>query len=394
LGWKIPKEFKLNEVWVADSSGKRIIDSQNHSYHALLYGQPFHGELDRDDLLKHIETHTLPDAIPLRQAYFREKWGLCASQRQVATLAPGRYTVHIDTELYDGHLRIGEAYLPGETETEILINTYLCHPHGANDNLSSVVVAVELFRMLSKLRKRRFSYRLALWPESIGPITYISAYPERIKKTIGGHSLMMCGDAMPIGFTGTFLGDTLFDRAAQHALRINGLPAAPMKYSRWTGGSDAMHFDCVGMRLPFVTWSRGGPILDRYPAYHSSADDLTLVRPQFLADTLKVIWDALKIVERAAVYRGKYVVDPFLSKYGLYPFQHGAGGGKHGNQIARAYFELMGSVDGTLDLLQIAEKYEMSIFSFDEPVQALLGAGLIERIEQNNDTGSRRKRQC
>lgn len=381
LGWKIPKEFRPKEAWVEDSNGNRVIDSANDSYHILLYSQPFDGIVDREELLRHIETHThLEGAIPLRQTYYRERWGLCASQQQVDALPPGDYHVHIDVEHVEGSLRIGEAFLPGDTDQEILLNTYLCHPKGANDNLSSVVIAVELFRMLSRLPRRRYSYRLALWPESIGAITYIANYPDRIERTIGGYSFMMCGDAAPLNITGTFQGSSIFDRAASHALRHNGWSDKPFEYTRWTGGSDAMHFDAVGLRLPFCTFTRGGPRLDIYPAYHSSADDLTLVRPKYLFETLKVAWDAVMAVERAVTYRGNYTVDPFLSKYDIFPYHHGAGDGKHGNLIARAYFELMGSVDGTLDLLSIADKYGMPITAFDEPVEKFLEKALISEI--------------
>lgn len=380
LGWRIPKEFVPKAAWVEDSQGRRVFDFEHESYHMLLYSQPFDGEVSLAELLEHIETHShLEGAVPLRQTYYRDRWGLCASKKQVADLKPGKYRVHIDTALTDGHLRIGECYLPGESDQEVLINTYLCHPKGANDNLSSVVVAVEVFRMLAALPRRRYSYRLALWPESIGAITYIAKHGDRLAKTIGGYSLMMVGDAAPVAFTGTFRGNSLFDRAARHALRHNGWPDAPLPYSRWKGGSDAMHFDSAGLRMPFCTWQRGGPELSVYPAYHSSDDDLTLVRPENLFETLCVVWDALMAVERANTYQANYTVDPFLTKHGIFPFQHGAGDGKHGNDVARAYFELMGALDGTQDLLAIADHYGMPVHLFDEPVQKLLEKGLIKK---------------
>jgi len=381
LGWKIPKEFHVRSAWVEDERGQRIIDYDKESYHVVVYSQPFDGTVDLPTLLEHVETHTeLEDAVPLRQSYYRERWGLCASRKLVESLKPGKYRVHIDTVLRDGHLRIGEAYLPGESDDEILINTYLCHPKGANDNLSSVVVAVELFRMLAALPRRRFSYRLALWPESIGAITYIASYPERLRKTIGGYALMIAGDVAPVSFSGSFEGTSLLDRAARHALRQLGWPDQPWPYSRWTGASDANHFDSVGLRLPVCTWQRGGPRLKVYSAYHSSADDLTRVRPEYLFETLEVAWAALMAVERSVTYKANYVIDPHLTSHGIFPFQHGAGDGKHGNQIARAYFEVMGSLDGTRDLLSIADRYDMPIWVFDEPIEKLLAKGLIARM--------------
>jgi len=110
-----------------------------------------------------------------------------------------------------------------------------------------------------------------------------------------------------------------------------------------------------------------------------------MLSEQQLLETLKCVWDALLVVEKAQTYKTESLVDPFLSEHGIFPFQHGAGGGKHGNLIARAYFELMGAADGSMDLLAIADKYDMDISLFDEPVEKFLEAGLIKAVEPEND---------
>lgn len=113
--WVIPKEFKVNSSYVINPEGNRISDFNECYYHVYEYSQPFHGEMNRDELIKHISTHhILLDAVPLRVTYYREKWRLCATQEQVAALPKGRYEVHIDTEHFNGALRIGEYYLPGK----------------------------------------------------------------------------------------------------------------------------------------------------------------------------------------------------------------------------------------------------------------------------------------
>ena len=141
--WIIPNEFKVNEAWVEHEDGERVLDFADCNYHIWNHSQPFDGWMDRSELVEHIATMPeLPDAVPLRVHYYRKGWGLAASENQVKALRPGRYHVHIDTEHFDGHLRIGEHYLPGESNEEIMITSYLCHPMGANDNLSGVVVSV------------------------------------------------------------------------------------------------------------------------------------------------------------------------------------------------------------------------------------------------------------
>jgi len=379
LGWTIPPEFKVNAAWVEDPSGKRVIDFTEHPYSVWIYSQPFDGVVEYDELIQHLATLPyLPDAIPLRQSYYRNNWGVCTTHDRFQTFEKGRYRVHIDTELSAGYLRIGEAFLKGGTNQEILLNSYLCHPYGANDNLSGVVVAIELFKMLKQLPRRRFSYRLALWPESIGPITYISEYPERVKNTIGGFQFGICGDSAPIRLDETFFGNSIFDRAVRHAMKVLNLPVRSRPFSHFDGSSDAAHFNSVGLRIPMAMIARGGPTPQGYLQYHSSADDMSIISPQNLRETLDVVWTALMAIERNEIPEATYTVTPFLSRYGIFPYHHGSGSGAHGNMIAKAYFELIHAADGKQDLLAIADRFDLPIFAFDEPVSEFRRVGLLK----------------
>lgn len=377
--WIIPKEFKVNEAYVEGPDGKRYFDFRDCSYHVSLYSQSFHGELDREELLKHIATRPmLPDAVPLTNTYYRPQWGLAASEREVQALPPGRYKVHIDTELSDGFLRIGEYYIPGDTHREIMVTCYLCHPMGANDNLSGVVISTELFKLLAQLPRRRYSYRLTIWPETIGSITYIANYPSRIQNVVGGFVVTCGGDSGAFTYKRSHHGNHLIDRAAIHALRHSGYPFKIVPY-RHDLGSDECQFNAIGLRLPFGSIMRS--MYGEFPAYHSSADDLSFVRPQFLFESLQVYWKTLMTLERAITYRGKFTVDPFLTAHGIYPWDQGSGAGEVGNAIARAYYHLMGGVDGQSDLLEIADRANEPITVFDRAVADFLRSGLMEEAK-------------
>ena len=94
-----------------------------------------------------------PDWIPYLTSYYKENWGFCITHKEYETLvkddAGGEgkerdYEVVIDSELKDGNLTYGELLVKGQSEEEVLISTYLCHPSLCNDNLSGVVLATEL----------------------------------------------------------------------------------------------------------------------------------------------------------------------------------------------------------------------------------------------------------
>lgn len=381
LDWTIPQEFKVNEAWVEDPDGNRIIDFADHPYAVWIYSRPFEGEVDKDELLQHLTTDpNQPDAIPMRQSYYRDAWGLSCPDNLLQRLKPGRYKVKIDTELYDGKLRIGEMYLPGEVEEEILISSYLCHPLGANDNLSGVVVAVELFRLLQSLPKRRYSYRLALWPETIGAMTYIDKYPDRIAKTIGGYQFGICGDDNPVSIDRTKVDGTIIDRAFHHAMGLVSGDVVTRPFNIY--GTDACHFNSIGVDVPIANISRAGSRPGGYIEYHSSADDLSLVKADKLFETLMTAWVALMTIERTQVYQGTYTASPFMSRHGVYPYQHGAGVGGRASVIGDAYYAIIPHADGAQDLLEIAERCEMPIFAFDECVSEFLRVGLLKEVEQ------------
>ncbi|MEP0339086.1 MAG: DUF4910 domain-containing protein [Alphaproteobacteria bacterium] len=376
LDWTIPQEFKVNAAWVEDPDGNRIIDFAEHPYAVWIYSRPFEGEVDRDELLQHVTTDpNLPDVFPMRQSYYRDAWGFSCPHNRLQRMKPGRYKVKIDTELYDGVLRIGEMYLPGEVEEEILISSYLCHPLGANDNLSGVVVAVELFRLLQKLPKRHYSYRLALWPETIGAMTYIAKYPDRIAKTVGGYQFGICGDDKPVGIDRTKADGTIIDRAFHHAMKLVTGEIVSRPFNIY--GTDACHFNSIGVDVPTANISRAGSRPGGYAEYHSSADDLSLVSADNLFETLLTGWVALMTIERTHVYRGTYTASPFMSRHGVYPYQHGAGVGGRASIIGDAYYAIIPHADGKQDLLEIAERCEMPIFAFNECVEQFLKAGLL-----------------
>lgn len=66
MGWTIPKESIVNEAWVKDPTGARIIDFAAHPYHLWIHSQPFSGEVSRGTMLEHSVAGSDKHGIPLR----------------------------------------------------------------------------------------------------------------------------------------------------------------------------------------------------------------------------------------------------------------------------------------------------------------------------------------
>ena len=84
--------------------------------------------------------------------------------------------VLVDTTLKPGSLSYGECVLPGESDSEVLLSTHVCHPSMANDNLSGIALLAELGRILSTVR-HRYTYRLLFIPGTIGALTWLARGP-------------------------------------------------------------------------------------------------------------------------------------------------------------------------------------------------------------------------
>ena len=81
-----------------------------------------------------------------------------------------------------------------ESQKEIFISTYICHPSMANNELSGPMLAILIANYFSK-KKNNFPIRLILIPETIGSIAYLSKNLDKLKKNvIFGLNLSCVGD--------------------------------------------------------------------------------------------------------------------------------------------------------------------------------------------------------
>ena len=300
---------------------------------------------------------------------------MSASQLEVDNLPEDIYKVNIDVENIDSNLEIGIAKIKGKSKKTILVSSYLCHPHGANDNLSGVVVTMELLKLLRKFKNLEYSYIFAIWPETIGAIAFIHKYMKKLKDIVGGFSCMIVGDKSPFFYKKSIFGDSLIDRSFSHALKYSKEKYKVVNY--FSEGSCERQFNSPGIRKPYGLISRG---FTRFSEYHTSLDNLDLVNKKNLLETLKVCCSTIEVLERNFCYRPNYTCEPFMTKYGIYPHDLGAGDGEAINRSALAYYDLINFTDEKVDLLEIAEKLNIPIKNFDRAITDFKKVGLIKKI--------------
>jgi aminopeptidase-like protein len=369
--WTVPNEWSVTQAYVLDANGRRVVDFEAHNLHLVGYSVPFRGKLPLEELQKHLfSLPDQPDAIPYVTSYYKPFWGFCMRHRDRERLTPGTYDVVVDTRLEPGVLNYAEAILPGRSQEEVLISSYVCHPSMANNELSGPVVATALLRWLAARKDRRLTYRVVLIPETIGSLTYLSMHHEHMRRhTIAGFNLTCVGDERAVSFLPSRLGGTLADRVALHVLKHAAPSFTP--YSFLERGSDERQYCSPGIDLPVVSIMRSK--YHTYPEYHTSLDDLTLITPAGLQKTFDLHTQCLEALEANVTYTAACLGEPQLGKRGLYPTISQTGGAA----AAQLLLDVFTYCDGQHDLIAIAEIVKRPVLEIIPIAQRLAEHGLI-----------------
>ena len=363
--WTLPREWNIRGATLTGPGGERIADFADSNLHVLGYSVPVNGTFSLEELRPHLFTDPeRPEVIPYRTSYHNENWGFCLPHSRYEQLAEGDYEAVIDSTLEDGHVVYAERLLPGESEDEVLVSTYVCHPSLANDNLSGVVLAATLAKHLADQSLRR-SYRFLFGPATIGPLTWLSRNEERLPRITAGLVASCVGDPGPFTYKRSRRGNAEIDRAVAAVLGDDG---AVEDFSPL--GTDERQFCSPGFDLPVGVLSRTPT--DRFPGYHSSADDLDFVRPGPLGESFSRYLDVIEVLERNRAYRNLSPKgEPQLGKRGLY---RSVGGGSF---TEGPLLWVLNLSDGEHDLLAIAERSGLPFAQVADAADALLDAGLL-----------------
>ncbi|OGD63351.1 peptidase M28 [Candidatus Beckwithbacteria bacterium RBG_13_42_9] len=346
--WIIPKEWNIQDAYIKNSRGKKIIDLQKSNLHVLNYSVPVHKKMPLRQLKKNL--FTLPDYpnwIPYLTSYYKENWGFCLSYKQYKKLKDGTYEVVIDSSLKNGYLTYGELYLKGKKREEILFSCYICHPSLCNDNLSGIILSAFLGKYLLN-KKLKYSYRFLFIPETIGAIAWLSLNEKKVSRIKHGLVITCVGDAGKLTYKKTRDGNAVIDKVVEKALADSGNDYQILEF--FPSGSDERQFCSPGFNLPVGSLMRTP--YGRYPEYHTSADNLDLVRSKYLADSYRKYIEIIFILENNKTYINCFPkCEPQLGKRGIYRLL-GSQKSQSSNQLAM--FWVLNLSDGTNSLLDIA----------------------------------------
>jgi aminopeptidase-like protein len=369
--WEVPLEWNVEDACILDADGRRVVDFQAHNLHLVSYSEPLRATLSLEDLTPHL--HSLPEHpgwIPYRTSYYRRSWGFCLRHTDRQTLGRGKkYRIEIRSSLAPGALTYGESVIPGRTRDEVLFFTHVCHPSLANDNTSGIAIATALAEWIAG-QKRRYTYRFVFAPGTIGSLCWLKRNEARLGRVRHGLVLALLGDSGPLTYKASRRETCEIDAVAAYVLAGMSPRAAVIPFSPY--GYDERQLCSPGFDLPVGRLTRS--VNGGYPEYHSSADDLDLIRPECLEDSLEACRRIVEVLEGNARYvnlspKG----EPLLGKRGLY----GTVGGRSPAEREHALLWVLNQSDGAHSLLDVARRSQIDFRVIREAATALQVARLL-----------------
>ena len=283
--WTIPPEWTVEDAFLLNSKGEKIIDWKECNLCLLNYSQSYEGIVDKETLLEHLYTMpSKPDWIPYRTSYYKKKWGFCAKHKLInSSKFSEPFKVVIKTKHdSNGELLYGECLKKGKNSKEIILSTYFCHPSMGNDNLSGLLTASLLFNYIKRF-ETNYSYRLLIIPETIGSICFLANCDK--DKIIGGTVITNTAGPDKLSIKNSFESNSWVNQISHLAIS-DFTNNDYITYSFSPDGSDERQYSSPGFRINTPSFHKSKYY--EYDEYHTSADDLNFISAENLQKSLKL----------------------------------------------------------------------------------------------------------
>jgi len=371
--WVVPPEWIVSGGEIRGVSGKAIVRYADNQLHLMTYSRGVDATVSLEELLTHLHTHARPDAIPYRTAYYSDDWGFCVTheQREAIIADGGPFRVVINAEKSPGTMDFADLIVAGSSTREILISTYICHPSLANDSLSGVLLTAFLARFVASLPQRKYTYRFAFVPETIGALAYVQHAGSDLGFVDFGLQITT------VGGPGTFqVKRSWDDRHPINSLVDRTLDACGVAYDVFPfdiHGSDERQYSSPGLRLNMTTIARD--LYYTYPQYHTSLDNLDFVTGRQIAETFSIYCRLIREIEDRRVFvRVNPIGEPMLRRHDLHNLVGGSvlpGGSCDTTELLLWVAFLCDGVNSTDDIARkLVESHERVLQVCDVMVRA------------------------
>ena len=357
--WRIPKEWIINDAWIKDSAGKKILDYKKSNLHVVGYSIAVNKKIKFKFLKKKLfSIKNFKNAIPYITSYYKKSWGFCLSENQKKKFNNKEfYHVCIDSKHFNGSLELGEIFIKGRSEKEIFFSSNICHPSMANNELSGPMISLALSKFVNSIKNRKFSYRFVFLPETIGSIAYINTKLDVLKKNmLAGYVLTCLGNNKSFSYLKSKKENSFADIFILNQLKKNIKEFKIYNFNE--RGSDERQYCYPGVDLPVCSLMRLK--YREYKEYHTSLDNLKFISSEGLNTSYNFIKDCIieleknyKKISKNYIPRNLSICEPKLSKYNLYPKLSKIYG--ISKKPSKELVDILAYVDGKNDVFQISQ---------------------------------------
>ncbi|KZN70578.1 DUF4910 domain-containing protein [Pseudoalteromonas luteoviolacea] len=380
--WQVPQEWHCSEAYLEAPDGTRVADMQRLNLEVVNYSEAVDKTLPLDELQNHL--YSLPEqptAIPYVTSYYKKRWGFCLSQQARDNLPEGNYRAVVKSEFVEGNLDIAQTILEGDSKQEVLLSSYLCHPSMANNELSGPLVLLGLYHRIRQWPKRRYTYRFALHPETIGSLGLLHLEHQHFAEHMVAGLVINCmgGAQEELIFKHSRNDTGLLDKLLYH---LNGHDYAHrnIEFSPLSG-SDERQYNAPGFQLPVCCVSRS--FHDGYSQYHTSLDDKEYMGIKPLLDSIDKLEKIFLAFEQTASFENQFPYgEPQLGSRGLYPTLSffSAERQKQVDELNQIKM-LLNYSDGKYDTIDIANKMGIPVSEFKAALEKLEAQALLTMKE-------------
>ena len=370
--WVIPNEWDIEEAYIEDKNGNRVIDFANNNLHVIGYSEPVNKWININELNKFLHSiPSQPTAIPYVTSYYNKTWGFCLSENQRSKLKDKKYHVVIKSKQKKGVLNYGELIIPGKSKKEIFLSTYICHPSMANNEVSGPVVMTAIAKELEQ-KKLNYTIRIVFIPETIGSIVYLSKNLQILKKSVvAGFNITCVGDSNCYSFIPSRNGKTISDMVAIHTLKH--IDNKFKKYTWFDRGSDERQYCAPGVDLPIASITRSK--YGEYPEYHTSLDDLKFISQEGLEGSVEVYLKAISIINDNYIPKPLIICEPNMGKRGLYSKISKK---ESTDSVTNLTMDIISICDGKNSILDISEIIGRPFWEVKKTIEVLIKEKIIE----------------
>lgn len=382
--WDVPKEWDIEEAYIDDEYGNRIIDFKDNNLHVLGYSTSVDKWVSLEELKQYIYTdENQKDAIPYVTSYYKERYGFSMTYNQLQSLKDCKYRMVIKSKLFNGNLSYGEVVIkPTEMEdnidrggvngfykNEILFSTYICHPSMANNECSGPALISELINYVQSIKNRRYTYRFLFIPETIGSIVYLSKNINHLKNNLKAGFVVSCvGDDKCYSMITSRYGNSFSDKVLKNILDFH---CDYKTYSFLDRGSDERQYNAPNVDLGVTTFCRSK--FGEYEEYHTSKDNMDFVSPAGFEGSFDVLTQVVDAIEYNKKYEINVLCEPNLGKRGLYPTISQKG--NYDN--VKSMMNFIAYADGNNDLIDISNIIGVPVKDLITVVNKLLDNNLL-----------------